>query len=231
MVICLCRDLDNTLDSGWTLKLSNSDDPLEKLHSLLAECAKQYMNEDLPTQRLAVLNALYGVAKFLEASGFSPDTLLPILRPAVALVAREGNARDQMFAQRSRKGRPNKTNDEHLRDGIFAGFANAWLKLHQQDDLDQSAKLAEAARRMRGKWFKTVTRANLETARAIVSEEPEAHLAVETAKWFEVFFDRTQAIVGSEKVFSLMVRYFNEHPVGDVMGICKTPPVSPTDQG
>lgn len=203
-------------------------DPLAGLREILSGCADAYLTGDLPAQRLAVANSLKAVAQYLEANEFSPDTLLPILRPAMALAALESNALDQMFAQRLRKGRPSNTMDEHLRCGILAGFANAWLRLHD-DERAQSVKLAEAARKMRGGWFGQISRAKLETAREIVSRESKDHLSVETAQWFESFFEQALALLGPGQVFPLMVRYFSEHPAGQVMGILKTPPVSPTD--
>lgn len=204
-------------------------DGLTSLHEILKGCADAYLTGDLPAQRLAVANALTSVAQYLEANEFSPDTLLPILRPAVALVARENNALDQMFAQRSRGGRPGNTNEEHLRYGILAGFADAWLRQNERDGRMQSAKLAEAARKMRGGWFGQVTRAQLETARELVSQSPTDHLVVTTAQWFDGFYNQASALFGNRRAFQLMVRYFNEHPAGRVMGILKTLPVSPAD--
>ncbi|WP_156799892.1 hypothetical protein [Novosphingobium resinovorum] len=209
----------------------SAPDQLAALRENLVGCADKYLNGDLPAQRLAVANALVNVAQYLEAHDFPPDALLPILRPAVALVARENNALDQMFVQRSRNGRPGNTNEEFLRFGILAGFANAWLQMHKDDGRTQSVKLTAAARKMSGGWFGQVSRAKLETAREIVSREPKDHLAVETARWFDSFFNHALAVLGPNQAFPLMVRHFSDHPAGRVMDILKTPPVSPTGEG
>jgi hypothetical protein len=130
-----------------------------------------------------------------------------------------------MFAQRPRKGAPTQTSETQMRNGILAGFANAWLRAHKDDDRKQDIKLAEAARHLRGPWFGSITRAKLKTAREIVSREPEG-LSRETAEWFEKFFDEASAMFGPKRVFPLMVRYFNEHPAGKAMGILKTTPIT-----
>src|SRR5690606_26802290 len=100
-----------------------------------------------------------------------PETLAPILRPALALAERENNNLDQMFAERARTGRPKATIDDLERIGILAALSNFWLKVHQNDGRNQSTKLAEAARKMRGHGFGKVTRANLKTARDTVNQE------------------------------------------------------------
>lgn len=187
----------------------------------------QYLSDDLPSQRRAVQNALFGVAKYLEKSGFPPVALLPIIRPALALFEREEhNAIDQMFAERARGGRPSATIDAHLRTAILAALANAWLRIHQDDDRPQRVKLADAARNMRGPWFEDVTGATLKTSREIVAREAKDHEVVEYFERFSRLIDGIAETVGWSRSFPLMVRYINEHPVSRVMGILKTPHVS-----
>lgn len=211
-------------------ELSGCDD-LTKLEEYLAECAEMYLGQDLPSQRVAVANALAGVAKFLEANQFRPDLILLILRPVMAIVERENNSLDLMFSERARGGRPKNTGAEHIRNGILAGFANRWLQLHEHDGRTQDVKLSEAARQMRGPWFGELDRGKLQTAREIVSQEAKDHLAVESAAWFGRFYEKLVSFVGDARAFPLMVRYFNEHPAGQTMGISKTPTVSPSEEG
>ncbi len=205
-------------------------DELEVLRDNLVTCAELYLTTDLPTQRLAVTSALLEVAKYLEAHDFPPETLLPIIRPALALAERQNNALDKMFSQRHRKGRPSATMDEHMRTAILAVFANAWLRLRQGDDSKQAVKLAEAARNMRGRWFGNISGATLKTAREIISGEAKDHMAVEFFEKFSTFFEKVVATIGLSRTIPLMVRYINEHPVSPSMGILKTIPFSPAEE-
>lgn len=203
---------------------------LETLRDDLALCADWYLTGDLPAQRLAVANALFGIAKYLEAQAFPPQAILPVIRPAIALAERElNNALDQMFAQRARGGRPSATFDKQMRTAILATLADFWLRLHEHDERAQAEKLAEAARNMRGPWFEDVSGGTLKTAREIISREASDHLAVEFYEGFSRFFDKAVAVVGANRAFPLMVRYINEHPVSSSMGILKTLPVSSLD--
>lgn len=203
--------------------MTDTSNALAALRENLLECAEQYLSADLPSQRLAVTNALFSIAKYLEKSGFPPTTLLPVIRPALALAEREeNNALDQMFAQRKRGGRPSATFDAHLRTGILAALANAWLRIRVDDDRTQRAKLADAARNMRGPWFKGVSGATLKTAREIVAREAKDHVAVENFERFSRLINEVAESVGLNRSFPLMVRYINEHPVSRTMGILKT---------
>lgn len=204
---------------------------LDGLRKNLLECAQQYLSDDLSSQRRAVENALFGVAKYLEKSGFPPVALLPIIRPALALFEREEhNAIDLMFAQRARSGRPNPTIDAHLRTALLAALANVWLRIHQDDDRPQRIKLAEAARNMRGPWFKVVTGATLKTSREIVAREAKHHEVVEYFERFSCLIEGIAETIGLSRSFSFTVRYINEHPVGRTMGILKTSHVSTLKQ-
>ena len=137
-----------------------------------------------------------------------------------------------MFAQRARKGRPRTTLAEHERSGILAALANAWLRSHKEQDRLQSDKLADAARKMKGRWFGNVTRAQLETARELVSQESSNHPAVTTAKNFEQYIASAEEKFGVTGAFSILVRFLNDQKVtfghGEG-GILKTPSISPTE--
>lgn len=212
-------------------KDANSSSNLTELRSHLSECAKLYLTADLDSQRLAVASALYATARYLEELQFPPETLLPLMRPATALAERENNALDEMFSQRPRKGRPNLRTTAHIRTAILAVLANAWLKSHENDDRKQSAKLAEAARKLRGAGLKDVTGASLKTAREIVSRESKEHLVVEFSNGFAAFYAKVAASVGEGRAFALMARYVGEHEVNHALGILKTPSVSSADDG
>lgn len=211
--------------------MSEIHDDLAKLRSRLAISATLYQSTVLEHQRRSVVTALCAVADFLQAQDFPPESLPPILRPALALTERENNNLDQMFAQRARGGRPNVTMDHHDRTGILAAFANAWLRLHQGDDRTQGSKLSEAARRMRGGWFGDVTRSNLKTAREAVSQESKDHPARVIADTFDDLFEQAVALSGRSGAFQLMLDYVNESPAARITGIWKTPTVSSAEEG
>ena len=209
---------------------------LDNLQQQLSIAAKLYESPNLEFQRKAVTAALSSVADHLEARGLPPETLAPILRPVLALAERENNNLDQMFAERAREGRPNATIDDLERTGILAALSNFWLKIHQNDGRNQNAKLAEAARKMRGHWFGKVTRANLKTARDTVSQEAKDHPSVVIANLFDEMLNDTLAFVGEdgtpigqERVFQLMIDYVNQHPASRMKGIWKTLRVSPNE--
>lgn len=182
---------------------------LEKLHAQLVDDAQLYESDELQDQRDAVAHALLAVADFLKTQGFSNATLAPLMRPVAALTERENNFLDLMFAQRARRGRPKATLANHERTGILAALANGWLHTHESDDRPQPDKLADAARKMTGRWFGTVTRAQLETARELVSQEASDHPAVGHARLFSGFFEKTAEMFGVENAFDIMIGCLN----------------------
>lgn len=205
---------------------------LEKLHVRLVDDARLYECDDLQGQRDAVADSLLAVVDYLNAQGFNNATLAPLMRPVAALVERENNSIDLMFAQRARKGRPRATLAEHERSGILAALSEAWLRSHKEQDRRQSDKLADAARKMKGRWFGNVTRAQLETARELVSQEASDHPAVITAKRFEQHIAIAEETYGATGVFSILVRFLNDQKVTFGFGeggILKTPSITPTD--
>jgi hypothetical protein len=210
---------------------SNDENNIENLRQFLNRCASLYLTADLDNQRLATATGLVEVAKFLEARGFPAATLLPIIRPALALAERHNNALDQMFCQRLREGRPNSTMDSHIKTAILSVFANEWLKLKAGDESRQSQKLRNAAAIMRGPYFGQVTGSQLATAREAVSREARDHIAVENSQRFGQLFSRCIETFGADRAFSLMVRYVNTHEISPTIGILKTPPVSPLPEG
>jgi len=205
---------------------------LEKLHVRLVDDARLYESDDLQDQRDAVADSLLAIVDYLKAQGFNDATLAPLMRPVAALSERENNSIDLMFAQRARKGRPRATLAEHERSGILAALSDAWLRSHAEQDQLQSDKLANAARKMKGRWFGNVTRAQLETARELVSQESPDHPAVTTAKRFEQHIAVAEETYGDAGAFTILVRFLNDQKVTFGIGeggILKTPPISPTE--
>lgn len=205
---------------------------LQVLHDRLADDARLYEHDDLQDQRDAVADALLAVSDFLKAQGFSSATLSPLLRPVAALAERENNSIDLMFAERPRAGRPKATLSDHERTGILAALAEGWLQTNESDARTQAEKLADAARKMKGKWFGKVTRAQLETARELVRQEARDHPAVCHALLFSDFFAKTVESFGAENAFTMMVQWLNETPAlfgFGKGGISKTPRVSPNE--
>lgn len=202
---------------------------MQDLNSRLAACALLYESQEIESKRKAIWSALVAVADFLEAQGFPPSTLLPIMHPANALAEQENRNLDPLFCVRPCGGRPPSTMAALERKGIFAAFANAWLEQSKADGRNDPTKLSEAARKMRGGWFGDVTRANLKTARDMVSQEARDHPAVVIAKAFDELFDEARVTFGAANAFQAMLDYVNSVPAGRTMGILKTPSVSSSD--
>ena len=213
-----------------TNRRSSDFSELQELRSSLQLAAKSYESDSLEEQRRSVSTALASVADFLASQGIEEALLAPLLRPAIALAEREYNNLDQMFVERARAGRPAATIDELERTGILAAFANHWVRSHQKDGRSLNLKLAEAARKMNGPWFGKVTRANLRTAREIVSQESSDHPSIVIATLFEEMIDDASKSVGKVAAFELMVRFVNESPASKIKGIWKTPTVSPAKE-
>jgi len=211
--------------------LTDFKEDLAELRSRLATAGTLYQIDDLNHQRSSVASALAAVANFLEAQNFPPESLIPIMRPVLALAERENNNLDQMFAQRARGGRPKATIDDLERIGILAAFANAWLHIKKGDGRTQGSKLSEAARKMSGGWFGEVTRSSLKTARELVSQEAKDPPAVLIAALFNDFFEQSGVIFGEADAFQFMIDYVNASPSSHTNGILKTPPISPAEDG
>ena len=205
---------------------------LENLHVRLVDDARLYESDDIQDQRDAVADSLLAIVNYLHTQGFSIGTLSPLMRPVSALTERENNSIDLMFTQRARRGRPSATHAEHERSGILAALSNAWLRAQKEQDRRQRDKLADATRRMKGRWFGTVTRAQLETARELVSQEASDHPAVITSKRFEQHLSSAEETYGAMGAFTILVRFLNDQKLTLGLGeggILKTPSISPTE--
>lgn len=209
----------------------------EAIHALnlrLTDNAALYLRGKLQDKRDAVADSLLAVEGFLADQGLSRLALLPLLRPVEALVERENNTIDPLFAERPRGGKPKRTLDRLNRIGILAALADAWLDAHAGDDRPQKLLLDEARRTFRGRWFKNLTSAQLKTARDLVSQEAADHPSVEKAKLTRADIDRTAELFGLKNAIAIMVRYLNECPPSFAFGngrILDTPHVSPSGEG
>jgi hypothetical protein len=209
----------------------------EAIHTLnrrLVDNATLYLRGDLQDQRDAVADTLLAVEGFLADQGLSRLALFPILRPVEALVERENNTIDPLFAERVRDGKPKRTLDKLNRIGILAGLADAWLDAHAGDGRSPKLLLDEATRTFKGRWFKNLTRAQLRTARDLVREESADHPSVEQARRTRADIERTAELYGPQNAIAIMVRYLNECPPSFAFGnlkILETPAVSPSGEG
>ena len=134
---------------------------------------------------------------------------------------------------RARAGRPKATLTQHERTGILAAFAEFWLCAHRNDGRSQKDKLSEAARKLRGRWFGQVDRAQLETARDLVNQEAKDHPAVGHAHIFYAGMVRAAEMFGIENAFTITIRFLNDNRSSFGLGeggISKTPGVSPGDE-
>ncbi len=186
---------------------------LDLLFRHLVEEGRLYESEDIQDQRDAVANAMLAISDFLETQGFPLAAIAPVMRPVAALVEREGNSPDPIFAQRDRAGRPKDTLAHHERKGTLAALANHWLSLRSTDEHSQSDKLSEAARKMNGPWFGKITRAQLETAREFVSQESKDHPAVKKAAMIKDQLEKAADKFGSENAFDIMLHWLNDVPL------------------
>jgi len=109
---------------------------------------------------------------------------------------------------------------------------HAGPQIHGQDERTQKLKLADCARRLKGRWFGTVTGANLKTALDLIRQEGKDHPAVRTAKiYFEGFLQGAE-MFGHQVAFDILIRMLNDiklsYGAGEG-GIAKTPSVSPSE--
>lgn len=207
---------------------------LNWLHKTLVNDAQLYETGELQNQRDAVVHAMFAVVDYLRAQGFNELTLAPLMRPVVSLCERENGSIDMLFAEPAKRkgGRPKATLTELERWGILGAIAEAWLLIHKQDERTQRLKLADCARRLKGRWFGTVTAANLKTALDLIRQEGKDHSAVRTSKIYFDGFSKGAEMFGPQVAFDILIRMLNDVklPFGaGEGGIAKTPPVSRSD--
>ncbi len=232
-----CREAaEHALQACLTLQRVTVDSPTvtAELNARLADNFILYARGDLQNQRDAVADSLLAVEVFLSNLGISKLALQPILRPVEALVERENNTVDPMFAERKRDGKPRRTLDKLNRTGILASLADAWLSVHSKEGRDQDALLREAARAFRGQWFNGLTKTQLKTARDYVSQsalEDSAHPSVLQARLAKAQIEQAAEQYGAKNAIHVMVGFLNASPRSFAFGntkILETPTVSPS---
>ncbi len=124
----------------------------------LVDNATLYLRGNLQEQRDSVADSLMAVEKFLTDLGLSKLSLEPLMRPVLALVERENNTIDPLFAERARSGKPKRTLNQLNRMGILAALADTWLDAHANEGLSHVILLGKAQRTFKGRWFKNLTR-------------------------------------------------------------------------
>ena len=204
------------------------------LHARMVEVARLYLSEDLQDQRDAVAESILAVHDYLVGRGFAPLTVAPLMRTVAALAERENGNLDYLFCERSRAGRPKATMSEHERTGVLAALATFWLELNRTSGRRQNELLAEAARKMKGPWFGTVTGSNLKTARDLVMQEARDHPAVsEAARFTADAIANARASFGDREAWRVLIQFLNDVSAshGAVTRIAKTPRITPSDDG
>lgn len=209
----------------------NCQTELAALHNSLVEVSKRYSRGNLPEQRECVIDALLAVHYFLDKQGFRPLTRDALMRPIRALVEIDDNRIDPLFTERVRDGTPSRTFTADYRSAVLACLANLWLVVEEGKEGTYKQKLGRAARKLKGSWFGTVTRAHLDSARKLVSQSAKSDrigkLAREFFETLKVYED-----FGAERAFNLAIRRQNDlAPFDLTWGTnLKTPPVSSDEQ-
>ncbi|WP_229839338.1 hypothetical protein [Sphingomonas glacialis] len=185
---------------------------LDQLHAKLTTSTELYETGGLDDQRYAVVDALNAIQEFLIGQGFNPNVLKPAHRPIEALVEQYNNGLDPMFAERRNEqgGRQRTSPDEQHRTGALAAMAQFWIEIHPRGD----QQLAEAARRLRGRFFGSdIDADDLLTARKKASKHRRAkqfdHPIVYTAMSVRRMIDGYAADYGPAKAVTLAIWHLN----------------------
>lgn len=185
---------------------------LDLLHQKMVANAKLYQGDD-QDKRDAITTQLIAVRDFLESQGFALPTLEPLMRPVSALVEREHNRLDPIFAERKRGGRPKRSLDDEHRVGAIVALTEVWLDSLKGDERTQRQKLAALSRRISGGWLGQVTLAKIENARESVSQEASDHPAVSWANLYRAQCRESLAVMTHDSVIDLVLEILNRtHP-------------------
>lgn len=185
---------------------------LNLLNEILVANAKLYQGS-AQDKRDAIVGQLIAIQKFLADQGFALPTLEPLMHPVTALVEREGNRLDPVFAERIGSGRPKRRLEDESRTGAIAAISEVWLDSLSGDDRTQDEKFAQLARKISGGWFGELSEAKIKSAREIVSQESSDHPA---ASWAALY--RNELSSALEKfsywgAIAIVVRNLNRiHP-------------------
>lgn len=180
---------------------------LESLHEALVDDALLYSGS-LQNQRDAVVHSMQAVLAYLAEQGFAGPTLEPLNRPVLALVERESNRLDPLF-ERRRGGAPKRSMATEHRSGAMAALAEAWLNLRAGSDQKFTGKFRALARELTGAFFGAVTYSNIRSARELVSQEGQDHLAVRWAGFYREQLDQASAKLGVGNAFIVVLRNLN----------------------
>ena len=156
---------------------------LNLLHQKMVANAKLYQG-DLQDKRDAITTQMLAIVEYLSSQGFALATLEPVMHPVSALVERELNRLDPVFAERLGGGRPKRSLVEESRTGALVAISEVWLRSLAADERTQKLKLAELARKISGGWFGRLSGATIKGAREIVSQEAKGHPAVSWAEFY-----------------------------------------------
>jgi hypothetical protein len=193
------------LPSNEAIKLA-----LTVLHDELSLAAQNYKMTDLQRQRDAIVKSSYSVQRFLSSCGFHHSIGQPLIRPAQALIEREHNRLDPLFCERKRSGKPSRSLEDYERIGAIAALSEAWLELHQTQDLKVPQKLQRLIRQISGPWFGDLSLSRVTAAREMVSGEGKDHFAVKWAAQYRAIIESDKTWEGLEAAINNVARTLNE---------------------
>lgn len=204
-------------------------DALNELHDRMVFSALHFEDGALENKREGIAYAMASLRDFLRSQGFGIQTIVTILRTQDALTERARNSPDPLFAQRKRAGRPLVSLRALERAGVLAALADAWLVAYDDGERTHKRLLADAARAFKGDWFRSVSRAQLSSARDLVSQHPENHRSVATAAVVSGMLEEAAKKHGMKAAIKSMIIHLNNSPRGYAIGRIdseETPPVS-----
>ena len=181
-------------------------DALNKLHDHFAASARLYSSGALEDQREAVFQTLNFTRLYLEKQGFTGLTLEPLMRAAIAIAELSSGKIDPVFAVK-KTGRPAAAFANKIRNGIVAGFGQYWMDKFGTGDV--KAKLGQAARKLRGNWFGSISTAQLRKYREAAMQEGKDHpTRLHSELTLKLLTDAEQR-VGAKQAWEVMLEHQN----------------------
>ncbi len=194
---------------------------LDALHDEFVEAARLYEAGDLDDQRYAVASQISLIYDFFGELGFSAVTLTPLIRPLSALAELKSDIADPLFAKNKRSGRPKRSFDQLNRIGVLAALTDFWLAAKGENEI-ADVLLSQATRLFKGRWFGNVTKAQLKSARILISQEAGDHEAVQSYEHFSTEIRKLSEELGPDQALAITVRTLNEAPASTALGNWKT---------